>query len=159
MCLNCALHTQRYVGLLSGSNRTACQCKEGASMACLFGLVSHCLEPMELLSSSSRAWRCRLLPSRRPGWRGAPPQIGVRFIIVPRPSAVGFVCRRAKHVCQSFHLPPSHSLRLFPCSGAGSCGLSISDRCLSGLPSFSSLSTLLFPLWSGFRRTASQWGV
>ena len=31
---------------------------------------------------------------------------------------------------------------------------------LSGLPSsFSSLSTLLFPLWSGFRRTASQWGV
>ena len=91
---------------------------------------------MELLILSSHVWGCRLLPSRRPGWRGAPPQIGVRFIIVPRPSAVGFVCRRAKHVCQSFHLPPSHSLRLFPRSGAGSCGLSISDRCYKWIAFF-----------------------
>lgn len=45
--------------------------------------------------------------------------MGVGFMIVPRPSAVGFVCRRAKHVCQSFQLPSSHSLCLFPSSGAG----------------------------------------
>ena len=32
-CLHCASHTQRYIGVLSGANRSACQCKEGAISA------------------------------------------------------------------------------------------------------------------------------
>ena len=30
-CQACADNTQRYVGVLSASNRSACQCKEGAT--------------------------------------------------------------------------------------------------------------------------------
>ena len=32
-CVICATHTQRYVGVLSAANKTACQCKEGAAHA------------------------------------------------------------------------------------------------------------------------------
>jgi hypothetical protein len=33
-CQPCPSNTQRFVGLLSSTNRTACQCKEGAAAAC-----------------------------------------------------------------------------------------------------------------------------
>ena len=33
-CEFCAVNTQRYVGILSGANKTACQCKEGANAPC-----------------------------------------------------------------------------------------------------------------------------
>ena len=32
-CQFCPAHTQRYIGVLSGANRSACQCKEGAISA------------------------------------------------------------------------------------------------------------------------------
>ena len=74
-CVICATHTQRYVGVLSAANKTACQCKEGAAHArtrLLPQARGRCLCATTLHSLQARLCACcRLLQPNRNGWRGA----------------------------------------------------------------------------------------
>jgi hypothetical protein len=58
-CEPCAMNTQRYIGVLSGANRTACQCKEGATFSRRTALAQRWID--------SHACACGLSPSRLRG--------------------------------------------------------------------------------------------
>jgi hypothetical protein len=73
-CTACPEHTQRFVGLLTGANRSSCQCKEGdvsmelawfGSMDCSFlpcrllqqrGPVRRGMMPFDTLAPTTRCW-------------------------------------------------------------------------------------------------------
>ena len=61
-CILCATHTQRYIGVLSATNRSSCQCKEGEVSR------EHCLL-LSLIGCSLLL--CRLLQRKWPARRGA----------------------------------------------------------------------------------------
>ena len=124
-CVICATHTQRYVGVLSAANKTACQCKEGAAHArtrLLPQARGRCLCATTLHSLQARLCACcRLLQPNRNGWRGAfrTGQNGVFVFLQSEPNALNCFMQACEKCTppQSLHSDVDPPLRTQPMGG------------------------------------------